>query len=283
MAHEFDPGYGQEPFRSLVADYPGPEIYPSDSFRTEWGPVFHRGRLDGSARVLVIGQDPAQHEEIARRILVGEAGRRIQGFLKKLGFDRSYTFLNAFLYSAYGQGGAEKHKKDPGIIAYRNSWLKAVLDTQKIEAVISLGDLADDAWTDWKQTGGKAPPQVKIWHPTRPESSSRGKGAGALKEAIKEMLANWNAGLNAIRPAIKHPDSNIPFVPYGDDFADGDRVAIPERDFLAGTPQWMIDNDGWAQRGLPKPPKNPPTDAEDKQQKRAIIVVKIPADYVPKA
>ena len=37
---------------------------------------------------------------------VGEAGRRIQSFLRKLGIEKSYTFLNAFLYSAYGQGGA---------------------------------------------------------------------------------------------------------------------------------------------------------------------------------
>jgi uncharacterized protein (DUF427 family) len=36
----------------------------------EWGPVFHRGRLDGTARVLVIGQDPAAHEAVARRIPV---------------------------------------------------------------------------------------------------------------------------------------------------------------------------------------------------------------------
>ncbi len=34
-----------------------------DQFRVEWGPIFLRGRLDGPARVLVIGRDPAQHEE----------------------------------------------------------------------------------------------------------------------------------------------------------------------------------------------------------------------------
>ncbi|MBD0283370.1 MAG: uracil-DNA glycosylase, partial [Thermoleophilaceae bacterium] len=44
-----------------------------------------RGRLAGSALVLVLGQDPGQHECIARRILVGEAGQRVQGFLRKLG------------------------------------------------------------------------------------------------------------------------------------------------------------------------------------------------------
>jgi hypothetical protein len=283
MPHEFDPGYGAEPFRSLVADFPGSNVYPSDSFRTEWGPVFHRGRLDGSARLLIIGQDPAQHEEIAHRILVGEAGRRIQSFLKKLGIEKSYTFLNAFLYSAYGQGGAEKHKKDAAIIAYRNKWIKAVLDTQKIEAVVALGDLAEDAWQRWKATGGAGPAEVKIWHPTRPDSSTRGKGQAAFKAAIKEMLANWNAGLKAIKPSILHPDTNIPLSLYGDDFAPNDRGPLPERDFPPGAPQWMIDDDGWAARGLPTPPKKPPTDAQKKQQKRAIIVIKVPAEYMPPA
>jgi hypothetical protein len=281
MAHEFDPGYGEEPWKSLVADYPGLEVYPQDSFRVEWGPVFHRGRLDGTARVLIIGQDPAQHEEIAHRILVGEAGRRIQGFLAKLGVERSYTFINTFLYSVYGQGGGTKHKNDAALVTYRNQWLKAILDTQPIEAVIALGDLAADAWSKWKASGGDAPPEINIWHPTRPESSSRGKGKGALAEAVKEMLANWNLGLSAIKPAVAHPDVARPLVLYGDAFADGDRVSIPERDLPAGTPPWMFANDGWAQRGLPKPPKTPKTDPELEKEKRATIVVTVPATYLP--
>jgi len=30
---------------------------------------------------------------------VGEAGQRVQGFLSRLGIDRSYVMVNAFLYS----------------------------------------------------------------------------------------------------------------------------------------------------------------------------------------
>ncbi|XUJ36942.1 hypothetical protein ACQ5SK_22035 [Bradyrhizobium japonicum] len=91
------------------------------------GADLHRGRLDGSARVLVVGQDPAQHETIVRRILVGTAGRRTQGFLAKLGITRSYVMVNTFLYSVYGQSGGNKHKNEPGIVDYRNKWFKAVL------------------------------------------------------------------------------------------------------------------------------------------------------------
>ena len=60
MPTPFDPGYGEEPFRGLVAAYPANPAYEPRGFRLEWGPIFHRGRLDGSARVLVIGQDPDQ-------------------------------------------------------------------------------------------------------------------------------------------------------------------------------------------------------------------------------
>ena len=109
--HPFDAGPVRRPFGSLAANYPGPEAYPPADFRIEWGPVFHRGRLDGSAVVLVVGQDPGQHECVARRILVGEAGQRVQGFLRKLGIDRSYVMINAFLYSVYGQAGRRASRR----------------------------------------------------------------------------------------------------------------------------------------------------------------------------
>ena len=62
MALNFDPGYVGEPFQTLCDQAPDASVYPCNAFRTEWGPIFHRGRLDGSARVLRIGQDPAEHE-----------------------------------------------------------------------------------------------------------------------------------------------------------------------------------------------------------------------------
>src|SRR5215813_9466246 len=138
MSHTFDSGYFAEPFRTLCMNYPESDVYVPDRFRVEWGPIFHRGRLDGSARVLVIGQDPAQHETIVRRILVGEAGRRLQGFLAKLGITTSYVLVNTFLYSVYGSVKA-KTKEDPRLIAYRNRWLDALLIGQQVEAVVSLG------------------------------------------------------------------------------------------------------------------------------------------------
>src|SRR5678816_218770 len=119
MPHPFDAGYVAEPYLTLCAEYPEADVYPSDQFRIEWGPIFHRGRLDGSARILVIGQDPAQHETIVRRILVGEAGRRVQGFLAKLGITTSHVLVNTFLYSVYGSVKTAT-RKSPLLVDYRN-------------------------------------------------------------------------------------------------------------------------------------------------------------------
>jgi hypothetical protein len=35
MSMPFDPGYGQEPFRTLVQDVPDTAVFPTKDFRTE--------------------------------------------------------------------------------------------------------------------------------------------------------------------------------------------------------------------------------------------------------
>ena len=249
MPHPFDSGYVAEPFLARCADYPEGVVYPSDPFPLEWGPIFHRGRLDGSARVLVIGQDPAQHETIVRRILVGEAGRRVQGLLAKIGITRSYVFLNTYVYSVYGSVKA-KTRRDPSLIDYRNRWFEALLVGGQVETVLALGQAADEAWEFWKATPASQSVIVTyapVMHPTQPESSSKGDKT-LLSAATKTLLQNWNVALQALSPSVQHPDVPTPLVLYGETWAEGDRVAIPEFDFPAGLPGWMHEQDGWTKR-----------------------------------
>jgi uracil-DNA glycosylase family 4 len=249
MPHLFDPGYFAEPFLTLCAGYPEATVYPASQFRLEWGPIFHRGRLDASARVLVIGQDPAQHETVVRRILVGEAGRRVQGMLAKLGITRSYVYINTYLYSVYGSVKAAT-RRNPALIDYRNRWLNALLVGSQVESVLALGQAADEAWQFWKATPAAQSVNVAyaaVTHPTQPESSSKGDKA-KLATATKKLLQNWNAALQALSPSLNHPDVPTPLVLYGDGWADGDRVPIPEFDYPAGLPAWMREQDGWAKR-----------------------------------
>jgi hypothetical protein len=265
MPHAFCPGYGAAPYRGLVADYPGEEAYPSTHFRTEWGPVFHRGRLDGSARVLVIGQDPAAHEAVARRILVGEAGQRLQGFLAKLGIDRSYVLVNTYLYSVYGTATSATA---PALATYRNRWLDALVGNNSLEAVITLGVKAEQAYDAWPgaTAGGRVHATMK--HPTYPESATA-SGQSTKAEAMKALCDSWNAALTALSGRVT-PDTVRALALYGDALTPADDVAIPEQDLPAGLPAWMRSVEPWARRT-----------GSSATEKRATIAVQVPVGARP--
>ena len=266
MATTFDAGY-RRPYSTLVEAFPGEEVYPSDSFRTEWGPVFHRGRLDGSARVLVIGQDPATHEAICRRILVGEAGQRLQGLLAKIGITRSYVLVNTFLYSVYGQGGGSRHINDPLITAYRNRWLDTLARRNQLQAIVTLGGLAEQAYTAWKSTPtgtANTAVHVNVIHPTYPESASA-SGQITKGAAFKKLCDSWNTALAVLDPVVTGDGPGASPARYGDTLTDNDHAVIPSEDLPAGLPAWMRSLDAWAART-----------GDDAQSKRATITVTVP-------
>jgi hypothetical protein len=269
---DFDAGYVDEPFAGLCRDYPGAAVYPPHDFRVEWGPVFHRGRLDGRARILLLGQDPGPHEAIARRILVGEAGQRVQGFLAKLGIQRSYVMVNAFLYSVYGQQGGEHHAADPGIASYRNRWLDALLAGGDVGAVVAFGHLADAAWRAWRDTpAGEASSvtYVHLTHPTQPDAVSRGDQA-RFAAAMKAMLAEWNQGLAVLAPVVGGADAPVDPEPYGTTLTAADHATIPAGDLPAGLPVWMGGLTTWADRT-----------GTTAALKRATIAVTVPPEARP--
>ena len=222
MAASFDEGF-RRPYDRLVREAPGDDVYPQAAFRTEWGPIFHRGRLDGSARVLVLGQDPATHETICRRILVGEAGQRLQGFLAKLGITRSYVLINALLYSVYGQGGGTKHVSDDGIVAYRNRWLDTLVERNELDAIVSLGQLADVSYQRWRDdtavAGADAVAYRNVIHPTYPESASA-TGTITKAAAMARLTTSWNDALTALHGSVASRRGGRPRALRGGDRQD---------------------------------------------------------------
>jgi uracil-DNA glycosylase len=269
MAIGFDPGYTKRPWTTLAGDPPGAEVYPPGAFRVEWGPIFHRGRLDGTARLLLVGQDPAQHEAVCRRVLVGEAGQRIQGFLAKLGVTTSYVMMNTFLYSVYGQRGGERHIGDEAITAYRNRWLDALVARNDLDAIITLGQLARSALDQWKETDGgrsSTAPVVPIVHPTYPDSASRSRqpGAPTFAQAMRQLCRDWNKALDTLAPIVT-ADEAIPLVRYGTTIKETDHGEIPAGDLPAGLPAWMRSPRQWADRK-----------GANAEEKRANITITIP-------
>jgi hypothetical protein len=270
MPATFDPGICVEPFVTLGEQAPDSSAYPYSAFRVEWGPIFHRGRLDGTARILCVGQDPAQSEAIVRRILIGVAGQRVQGFLAKLGIDRSYVMINAFLYSIYNQSRAAPHVNDAAVAGYRNRWFSALLASGALEAVVSFGSLADTAWRGFAKSNHDAGALAycHVPHPTSPESA--GGSPQQIQAATAAMLTKWNSALQSLRPVVKHPDAVRPLVPYGADFRPEELVAIPLFDVPAGIPQWMCSTDEWASRT-----------GTMATEKRQTITVQVPAGIIP--
>lgn len=265
----FCPGYTSEPFKSLAADYPDASVYPFEDFRVEWGPIFHRGRLDGTARVLLIGQDPGQHENVLRRILVGEAGRRVQGLLGKLGITHRYVMLNALLYSVYGSSGA-KYVPKVKVTAYRNQWIAGLLAKKKITAVITFGKMAERAWTEYTKAAGE-PDGVAVEHLTHPTFPESAGGTKAEKAAnTKTMLTEYNGALQRLFSVVKRDVATPTLDLYGDAFTDADKADIPSTDLPAGVPSWMYDDDGWAVRV-----------GTALDTKRRNITITVPASVIP--
>jgi uracil-DNA glycosylase len=210
--------------------------------------MFYRGRLDGSARILVIGQEGAQDESLSHRSFTGGTGARMQHLLNHIGVTRSYLFLNTFVYPIFGQytgtlrGMAQKPISP--IVKHRNRMFDKVA-TGDLQLVIAVGEAAKESVVTWiKSHGGTADPAklhlatcggplagvrfLGVLHP----GGITGGGATAIKadfvRAVTQIRtwvdadANWlPADTGASRDLTK------PYV-YGSD-------PIPYADFPFGT------------------------------------------------
>lgn len=232
---EFDPGPPPE-FADIFARVPDYSPF-KENFWFDWGPIFYRGRLDGSARVLCVASDPGPTERIAARTLVGDAGQRVQGLLAKLGLTRSYLCLNAFVYALFPSKAvaAQNVLEDPLQLAWRNE-LYTKAKGPDLQAIIAFGAQAQRAVALWPGKGSV--PVVEIPHP-----SSR--DAQALLDA-------WRSAVVELRAVVTpDPDGATGAPNYGTSFREADYARIPARDLPFGMPPWFGD-DAWGRRARPR-------------------------------
>src|SRR3954453_15423710 len=180
-------------FRALPRASAPPPSYgaPRSNFWYDWGPVFYRGRLDKSAKLLCIASDPGPTERVACRTLVGDAGQRVQGFLTKLGLTRSYCLVNAFAYALLPShaGDATAMLSEPDHLAWRNKLLNSVVGP-KLQAVVAFGVQAQAAAALWSTIPNV--PLIQVPHP-----SSRDAG---------DLATKWKAAITQLR-GIVTPDA----------------------------------------------------------------------------
>jgi uracil DNA glycosylase superfamily protein len=214
------------------------ETHPSGRFRLDFGPVYYRGRLNKKARVLIIGQDPSTDEILAQRILVGHAGQRLQGLLRKLGLTKSYVMVNSFLFSITGQFDAPMKAiaSEPAILSFRNKILDKLKSENALTAVFAFGEAGQHAASLWPGKSGLT--VVQFVHPSAPESF---------------VLLNWNLRLPAALAAVApDPDGVVDPTPYGATFAPADIAPVPRLDLPFGIPGWHGTGDTRSQRNGPK-------------------------------
>jgi len=218
---EFDPGPSAA-YEAIFATAPDLGTLHPDRFREQFGGVMYRGRLDGTARVILVGQDPSTDETLARRAFVGFSGQRVQGLLLKLGINRSYTMVNTFHFGIHGQYDAEMKSisQSSPVLSFRNKLLDNLAKDNHLEIIIAIGVGAREAVEMWP---GSADYNVfQLVHPSAP---------------VGAVLPNWKENLNAMRAAVRsevEPD----LTEYSDLWQPQDAIDIPRFDLPFGIPAW---------------------------------------------
>ncbi|MGB9378849.1 MAG: uracil-DNA glycosylase family protein [Mycobacteriales bacterium] len=232
---DFDPG----PPAALARHFAAlPSYTPHrDLFWYDWGPVFYRGRLNGSAKLLGIASDPGPTERIACRTLVGDAGQRVQGFLTKLGLTHDYVLVNAFAYALHpsSANSATPMLAEPAHLTWRNKLLDAVTGSN-LQAIVAFGAQAQRAAQLW--TSRPDVPLIDVPHP-----SSR---------SAPVLAAKWKAAITDLRGIVTpDPDGDATGANYGAGIVEADYARIPARDLPFGLPGWFGD-DAWGRQGTPR-------------------------------
>jgi uracil-DNA glycosylase len=227
----------------------GRAVVGREAFRWHHGPMFFRGRLDGSAAVMVVGQEGAQDESLSHRSFTGGTGARMQHLLRFLGIDRSYLFVNSFVYPIFGQYTPDLRPlaQDPRspIAIHRNRIFDMAVIEGDVRLVIAVGRAAKESVTTWIEAhGGTAQPEtlhlaslgslpnrVRVVGVLHPGSAASGSTAEIKADFVRAIghVRDWLQAEPGWLPADTGVprDLTAPF-PYLS-------AAIPFRDFPFGT------------------------------------------------
>ena len=220
-----------------------------EAFRWHFGPMFYRGRLDGSARVVVVGQEGAQDESLSHRSFTGGTGGHLQHFLAYLGLDRSYLFLNSFVYPIFGQYTPDLRAlaQDPRspVVDHRHRILDKVVGDGDVRLVIAVGRAAKESVATWVRARGGSADGDNLHQATMGPGASgvrflgvRHPG-GAASGGLKEIKADFVLAAGRMAEAIRADPGWLPADPAVARNLDVAytyaAASVPYRDFPFGT------------------------------------------------
>ena len=220
-----------------------------EEFRWHFGPMFYRGRINGGAHVLVVGQEGAQDESLSHRSFTGGTGGRMQHLLRHLGVTHSYLFLNTFVYPIFGQYDAglrplaQDHRSP--IVQHRHALFDHVATANPLRLVVAVGAAAKESLATWiRAHGGTAEPDhlelaqagavlpgLRAVGVVHPGGAGKGGSVAAIIASFKAAAAHVGAwslsdpGWLPVDPgatrspadSFKYGASPVPFadLPYG--------------------------------------------------------------------
>ncbi len=248
---ESDPGPAgaMKAFMDTVPEY-APLVDDPAMFWYAFGPVLHRGRLDGTARVLGIASDPGPTEclPFVRRTLVGDSGQKVQGFLSRLGLTRSYVLVNAFAVALRPSKTAAARRlleECAELMAWRHAFLDRLLAAGSVQAIVAFGENAQRAHQLWAAASRAARevPVVRIAHPAAVDRDGSGEDPA---------LGQWAAAVRKLRKIVTpDPDGDPTGRSYGAYFTETDYLRVPRRDLPLAAPPYVGD-DSWGRAAAPR-------------------------------
>ncbi|HAZ11444.1 MAG: hypothetical protein A2X86_10700 [Bdellovibrionales bacterium GWA2_49_15] len=289
---EYDPGAPKtSKWPDLFAETPNYRAFgqaviggQGEKFRWIMGPMWYRGRLTpDSVKVFVVGQEGAQDENVSNRSFTGSTGTRMQKLLNYLGVDRSYLFMNTFVYTITGQYSLfDDDRNDPAkvselkrllwlaqdeesiVVKHRHALFDYMLETNgdTLELVIGVGTAGKDSVATWFRAHGsectssilnakycegkgdlKGVYAIGVAHPGAASARNGGAGAADKLQADFQNKAATVAGLIS-KKLINLPTDSGMTRNFSKNFQYG-HASIPHRDFAYGT-TFRMGEDGTA-------------------------------------
>jgi DNA polymerase len=155
-----------------------------------------------SARIVLVGEQPGDREDVEGRPFVGPAGRLLDRALAEAGIDRAEVYVtNAVKHFKWRPAGKRRLHQKPNAreIAACRPWLEAEIRTLGPDLVIALGataaqSLMGPAFRVTRDRGRKFPvPWARVFAATvHPSSILRGDPA-EHEEAFAALVADLKA------------------------------------------------------------------------------------------
>ena len=169
--------------------------------------VFGEGRRN--AKVVLVGEQPGDKEDLAGRPFVGPAGRVLDEALDAAGIDRGTVYVtNAVKHFKWRPAGKRRlhEKPDRSETAACRLWLDAEIGILRPQVIVCLGSTAAQALISptFKVTKQRGKPIASTLAPhvlatVHPSSILRASDDAAREREMKQLIADLRAVARIIR------------------------------------------------------------------------------------